>query len=821
MPCDWNRWLASICPKPGSWGGGCRCTLRGQACQDRALEWAGGDAMTNAQELSDASRQAQAELLRRQLQSALTYHQAGDLAQAQTLYDEILASDPNHFDALQLSGMIAYDSQRLQEAEIFLLKALCVRADIASVYSNYGLVLHGFQRFADALVVYDQALELDPKLSVTYMNRGVALANLGRHDEAITSYDRAILINPDYAEACSNQGNALRDIGRFLEAAASFDKAITMKPDYADAYNNRGNALCDLKQFEKALGDYDRSIWISPSQANAHNNRGNALRDLKRFQDALTSFDKAISISPDYADAHKNLGNALYDMQRFQDALNSYDKAIALAPDHVEGHTYRSSALHRLKRFAEALASCDRAISLKPSHAEAYNKRGDLLQDLALFSEALENFERAISLKPHDAEGFSNRSNALREMKRFEEALASCDQAISLKPTYAEAYSNRGFTLYEMERFEDALGSCDQAISLKADLVEAYLNRGKILQELKRFDEAVACLHEASSIDPAHPETYNNLSHLLLLQGHFADGLAFYEWRKKSAEPKGARTFNKPLWTGEADLSNKRILIHWEQGLGDTIQFCRYIRLLGEKGARVLFAPQKALRGLLRSLAGDCGIVDENDPSLAFDFHCPLLSLPLAFKTTLSTIPARTAYLEAERDRMEKWAAALGAHGLKIGICWQGSTGRIDSGRSFSVGAFEALSQIPGLRLISLHKGVGEAQLQDLPPGLRVETLGADFDAGPDAFLDTAAVMKCCDLVITSDTSVAHLAGALGVKTWVALKHVPDWRWFMERSDSPWYPTMRLFRQQSHGDWNGVFQNIRTALLAESARAQT
>jgi hypothetical protein len=252
--------------------------------------------------------------------------------------------------------------------------------------------------------------------------------------------------------------------------------------------------------------------------------------------------------------------------------------------------------------------------------------------------------------------------------------------------------------------------------------------------------------------------------------------------------------------------------------LGDTIQFCRYLPLLVKAGAKVLFAPHEKLRRLVSTVSDDIEIVDVDDRDLDFDYHVPLMSLPLAFRTTLESVPSDCPYLFAQPDRVTHWRDRLGSEGFKIGICWQGSRNKIDFGRSFPLSLFEGLSKIEGVRLVSLHRGDGEAQLADLPDGMVVETLGEDFDAGAEAFLDTAAVMHCCDLVITSDTAVAHLAGALGVRTWVALKYVPDWRWMLDREDSPWYPTMRLFRQGSRGDWPSVFDDMTKALLAEMPR---
>ena len=542
----------------------------------------------------------------------------------------------------------------------------------------------------------------------------------------------------------------------------------------AVAFHQQG----DLAAAKKLYADVLR---IDANDFDALHMSGLIAYQLKNFVEAERFFTKAGKLKPDFPGFHLNHGLLLQDLNRLEEALVKFDEAISLEKRYSEAYSNRGNVLIQMKRFEEALAACDQAIEIKRDNAKAHYNRGCSLQNL----------------------------------DRFDSALASYENAIILDPVYASAFNNRGHALENLLQFEDAIASYNRAIMIKPDYAEAFSNLGNALQQLKRFGEAIGSLHKAASIDSTSAETYHNLSYILLLLGQFEDGLAFYEWRKKSADPKGNRSFNKPLWTGVEDLFQKTILVHWEQGLGDTIQFCRYIRLLGERGAKVLFAPQKPLRPLLATLDGACEIVDEDDPALAFDFHCPLLSLPLVFKTRVSDIPAREAYLRAEGTRVEKWKAIIGHRGLKVGVCWQGSTGKIDAGRSFSLGEFQALLQIRGLRLISLHKGAGEAQLADIPQGMSVETLGPDFDAGPDAFLDTAAAMMCCDLVVTSDTAVAHLAGALGVKTWVAVKHVPDWRWFLDRSDSPWYPSMRLFRQHRHGDWNGVFRDISVALQDE------
>ena len=387
------------------------------------------------------------------------------------------------------------------------------------------------------------------------------------------------------------------------------------------------------------------------------------------------------------------------------------------------------------------------------------------------------------------------------------------DKAILLQPQYALAYRGRGITLHKMMRHADAIQSYDVAIAIEPDDASGYNNRGIVFKDLKRFAEAMEDYDRAISINNRYLEALWNKAIGKLLLGEMDEGWRLYEWRKKLTLINNA-DLPKPLWDGVESLSGKTILVVWEQGFGDTIQFCRFVPALAELAQKVLFAPHKRLMGLMRDFDENVEIVDRDDPDLRFDFQIPLLSLPRILMRSFNDIPCRRPYLLARPERIHHWREVLGNDGFRIGVCWQGSNGDIDAGRSFPLSQFQPLSELPDVRLISLHKGNGEAQLQGLPGGMEVETLGDLFDEGPDAFLDTAAVMMSCDLVITSDTAVAHLAGALGVTTWVALKYVPDWRWFMDRLDSPWYPSMRVFRQEAVGDWDGVFQRLGTALVA-------
>ena len=330
---------------------------------------------------------------------------------------------------------------------------------------------------------------------------------------------------------------------------------------------------------------------------------------------------------------------------------------------------------------------------------------------------------------------------------------------------------------------------------------------GNLLKELGKLDEAELTYKQAIALKPEYAEAYYNLSVIYLLQGNLDRGLNFYEWRSRKEEQSISTARTKFIWDGKQKLNNKNFIVYEEQGLGDIIQFCRYLPLLEQKGADVTFKVKKVLHTILHTMRCNFNLIKSYPEESKIDFETPLISLPKLFRTDLKSIPASIPYLYADPDRTKTWGDRLGKGKFKIGICWQGSKSNIDIGRSFPLSSFKNISKLRNIELISLHKGEGEDQISYID--FDVTTLGPDFDKGQDAFIDTAAVMMNCDLIITSDTAVAHLSGALGCPTWVALKYVPDWRWMLDRSDSPWYPTMTLYRQKSVGNWVSVFEAIK------------
>jgi Tetratricopeptide repeat len=389
---------------------------------------------------------------------------------------------------------------------------------------------------------------------------------------------------------------------------------------------------------------------------------------------------------------------------------------------------------------------------------------------------------------------------------------------LNLQPHFPQACNNLGIAHKRQDKLDEAAQWYERALRQRQDYSEAWTNLGNVRREQAHFDEALDCHDRALACDPNSAEAHFNRAQLLLLEADFARGWPEYEWRWRTpAFPR--LTFTQPRWDG-TDLGGRTILLHAEQGLGDTLQFVRYVPLVKARGGRVILQCQRPLLRVLAGLDDVDLLVPQGAPLPPFDVRAPLLSLPGIFGTSLETVPNVVPYLQADSNHVERWRRELASlDGFKIGIAWQGNPKTAgDKKRSILLSALAPLAQLPGVRLISLQKGPGVDQLGAMARRFPVLDLGTSLDETSGPFMDTAAVMKNLDLVITSDTAVPHLAGALGVPVWVALPKVPDWRWLLQREDSPWYPTMRLFRQRSIGNWHEVFEGLSSALQTTISR---
>jgi tetratricopeptide (TPR) repeat protein len=605
----------------------------------------------------------------------------------------------------------------------------------------------------------------------------------------------------------------LNNQGRFPEALALYEMLVNQFPEHNNLLIHYGGTLLCMGREEDSLRVYDKSLAFDNRQFNVFSNRAVALKKLKRFSEAVESCDQAIKLNPDYAIAYANRGDALQSLKRHTEALHSFEKALALSPGYALAYNYRGNALHDLKRLEEALDSYDRAIALNPEYAEAYSNRGNVLQDLKRLNEAVASYDNAIAINPDYAEAYYNRGVTLQYLNQFNDALTSYDRAIALNPDYAEAYSSRGVALQYFNRFHDALISYNLAITLNPEYVEAYICRGTAFQGLKQLDEAVADYDRAIVLNPNDTAAYWNKSLLKILNGEYEEGWRLYEWRwKKSPLIDTLRTYQQPLWLGEPSLSNKTLLIYPEQGLGDYIQFIRYATLVEQLGAKVILEVPAPLISIALTLTGQFTAVAQGEPLPDFDYHCPIMSLPLAFKTTAKTIPAQNPYLYADKDKQSIWRQRLGEKSRsRVGLVFSGSESNDnDHNRSIALKQFELLFSLP----IEFHCLQRDIRPDDAVFMANNKQIKSHHDLLYD-FSDTAALVEEMDLVVSVDTSVAHLAAALGKKVWILLPFVPDYRWMLDRTDSPWYPNVTLFRQTAMGDWDSVIEKLNGMLLAE------
>jgi tetratricopeptide (TPR) repeat protein len=602
--------------------------------------------------------------------------------------------------------------------------------------------------------------------------------------------------------------------GKLSEAEILSRQLLGVTPENPIVLHLLGLIAVQHGQFQKALELIGHALKVDSGNATALMNYGNVLGALDNPEKALMSYDSALVIDPKNVIAWNSRGAALHRLGRYDEAIESYRRALQIAPSETMVLNNIGLSLQSAERFSEALSYYDKSLADEPGNADTLVNRATVLKLLGHREDAIETLDRLAVVSGNNVGLWLQRALLLKDLGNFEDALHSCDTALAIAPDHPETFNARGMILSASGNFAEAIRCYDRALAIRPDFSEAIFHRGNAMLGCGLLDEALNSFQKAIEANPEYAQAYYNKGFCLLTKGQFREGLLLYEWRKKLPKPIENQTFSQPLWTGKQDIAGKVLFLYSiEQGLGDTIQFYRYALMARNRGAHVILAVQDVLVQLLRDAGGNIEVIDSQAPPKHFDFHAPLMSLPLAFTTDTDTIPAAATYLHARPEKIEEWARRIGKREFKVGINWQGNKdGAADVGRSFSLLFFKGISKIAKVRLISLQKNFGSEQLENLASDIIVETLGAEFDAGSHAFIDTAAVLANLDLVITSDTAMAHLAGALGTPAWVALRFLPDWRWLLDRTDSPWYPSLRLFRQKHIGDWTGVFADMQSEL---------
>jgi tetratricopeptide (TPR) repeat protein len=534
-------------------------------------------------------------------------------------------------------------------------------------------------------------------------------------------------------------------------------------------------ALHRQGQLREAEKIYARVLKVAPNNFDALNLLGAIRLQQGQFGEARRLFGAALKANPAVAAAWCNLGQAEYALKRPAEALQCFDKALALAPDDADILYQHANALLSLDRTRDALAELQIVLARKPQHFEARLNKGLAQAKLGFAEGALADFEAALALAPQHPVAHYNRGVALIKLGRYAEAVAANDRAVAAAPQHSGAWLNRGKALAQLRRLDEAIASYGEVLALRKDYADAH------------FNQALA----------------------LLTIGDYRRGFTEYEWRWRRTGMPPQQSRGRPLWLGEYSLAGKTILLHAEQGLGDTIQFARYVPLVAAGGAKVLLEVQPELNSLLSRLEGAAAVVARGEAPPPFDVHCPLGSLPLATKTELQTVPVPTSYLSADEAHLKKWSARLQhVPPPRVAIAWSGNPAHDnDRNRSLPFGALAPLFTT-GASFIGIQRDLRSEDAARLAAETRLIHVGGELDD----FNDTAAVLALCDLIISVDTAPAHLGGAMGRPVWVLVPFAPDWRWMLEGETTPWYPTARLFRQHSPGDWDAVIARVAAAL---------
>ncbi len=659
-----------------------------------------------------------------------------------------------------------------------------------------GWALYQQDRLDEAFAAFEAVRRVAPRDPQCLKLLGLVAMRRKQPAQAVELFTGALRGLPADASIHNNLGNAQRELGQHDDALASLDRALAISPTIADLHNNRGNILLDLGRPQEALGGFDRAIVLKPAYPEAFFNRATARNALGELTEALGDLERAIALRPTYSKAHGERGRLLLGFGRAKEALAAFSRAVAIEPDGAELQYWHGVGLARLRRPAEALASFDKALTHKSDFFDALIQRATMLSELGRHEEALTVFDAASNLQPGAALPYSNRANALLALKRPDEALASCDQAIAMLPELAEAHCTRGTVLRALDRLEEACESYRYAIALKPNFAEAWYNYGVVELDRQEITLARDYFNQALAIDPDYAAAHFNLGIVDLLLGDLAAGFLGYEWRTKLPDYASDVRYPWPIWRGTDDLAGRHLFLHWEQGFGDTIQFGRYALLVRERGARVTLSVQAPLRALMATLHPEIAVLSDAERPPGCDFHCPVMGLPLAFGTTLASIPKMGAYLSADPDRVAAWRGRLGPGARRrVGLVWSGNAQHSnDRNRSFALTELAPILACDA-DFIALQNVLRPQDIADMAgfPNLR------HFGAWQTDFADTAALIAELHLVISVDTSVAHLAGALGKPTWTMLPPNPDFRWMLKREDTPWYPSMRLFRPDDGG----------------------
>ena len=745
--------------------------------------------------------------------------------QAKHHCQRLLKLEPRDAQAHQLLGLIhiqlagiasSSDSKKehTRRAQQAFQAATLIAPQMFDAMLNLGnahLQLHEPQ---DALGAYREALTLNPQSDLVFAGLAEAQRQLGHHEQAMAHLQRATELAPEKHGYWVKIGNILRELQRHEEAIACYEGAISLEPDQAEAYAQMSLSMAELGHRDAALGCCKIALEIDPCQATALHHRALIQMQSDDKQAALDSLNATLALQPQLPSAWASKGSLLVGQKNYAEALSALSHAIELGASSADIFQQRALCLQDMERLDEAINDLEKALSLDPQHALSLMTLGVISQNLNRYDSAIHLYTQAIQIDPQRVEAYSNLGAVLFESNRFEDARVTLEAAVELNPKLINAWINLGSTLMQLYRFEESLAAFEQVLNLNPKHVDALCHQGLVLHDLRRMDEALDCYERALAIDPDSTLAHWNKAYGLLLNGDLTKGWPQYESRWTHKKNKlSLPDFPTPRYTAQSNIQGKRLLVYAEQGLGDTLMFARFIPRLIELGAQVIFEVQPSLVRLMTRCLPDAQIIAMGQPTPSMDFHSPLLSLPGILGVQECSIPATDGYLSASSAKLQEWRKRLGPKAQRrIGLVWSGNAAH-QNDRNRSMSLKKLLDALPKeFEYISLQNQIRQEDLVFL----KNSELITSFADEMEDFEDTAALCQSVDLVISVDTSVAHLSAALGVKTWTLVPYSPDWRWMLNRADTPWYKSMRLFRQTTPGSWDEPLSAILTHLIKEA-----
>ena len=685
------------------------------------------------------------------------------------------------------------------------------------------LLLLNSGKFIEAENLYRDLISNGSNNHIVFGNFAALCGMRGNKTEMVKFLKLALTIEPKYADAHNNLGVVFKEEGDLNAAIESFYTAIEMKPNLADAHMNLGNALKEKGDLNGAIKSFYKVIEIRPKYAEVYNNLGNCLREQGDIKGAKESFRDALKIKPNYAEVYNNLGNCLREQGDIKGAKESFSDALKIRPKFAEAYNNLGNCLREEGDILGAISCYQESIIINPKCSEAFNNLGHSYQKTGEIKAAIESFSQAIMINSNFIDAHNNLGNSLLEDGDLNSAIKCFHAALEIDSTFAEAHNNLGIILNKRHDFSAAIKSFNKALKYKPNFSKACFNLANTLHEIGDFQSALSYFYKALEIKPDYAEAHLNLSITQLLLGDYKSGWDNYEWRwkcKVSKQPHAKPQIPKWDWSGKS--LGEKILLVSEQGLGDTMQFMRFIPCLRQEGFDVTFCAQSKLHSLIRTSGLHSNPITPEIANTTLEGKwLPLLSLP-KFLGINPTNPVITPpYIFSKIELIQKWKKIFQSENKPIiGINWQGNPNTEKDlliGRSLSLEEFAGIANIESYKLLSLQKGFGSEQLKSCSFRDSFVNCQNEVESIWD-FLEISAIILNCDLIITSDTSVAHLAGGLGKKTWLLLKNIPEWRWGLKGEKTFWYPSMRLFRQNEKNNWHELMTRVKLELMKENGK---